>query len=85
MLLMMEADMSEYRYFVLHKALVLAVNLLVLVALTISMYIAAQNPEEFTLEFLKFFGVLLIPTVVLGIWGKRRLRRQLESLPMDPA
>ncbi|GAB1409216.1 hypothetical protein MASR1M90_03700 [Desulfovibrionales bacterium] len=77
--------MSEYRYLVLHKALVLTVNLLVLVALTIAMYMAAQNPEEFTLEFLKFFGLFLVPALVFGVWGKRRLRRQLESLPMDLA
>ena len=48
--------MSEYRFFLLHKILVLSVNVLVLVALTIAMYLASLNPEEFTLEFLKAFG-----------------------------
>lgn len=71
--------MSEYHYFLLDKILVLTVNLLVLAALTVAMYLAAQEPEEFTLVFLKVFGGLLAPTIVLGIAGKRWLRRSINA------
>ena len=67
--------MSEYRFFLLHKILVLSVNVLVLVALTIAMYLASLNPEEFTLEFLKAFGGMLLPILVLVALAKRWLRR----------
>ena len=56
--------MSEYRFFLLHKILVLLINVLVLVALTIAMYVASLNPEEFTLEFIKVFGGILLPILV---------------------
>ena len=77
--------MSEYRFFLLHKVLVVSVNLLVLVALTVSMYLAAQNPEEFTLVFLKVFSGMLLPIVILGFCGKRWLRRSHNSLCGDVA
>ena len=69
--------MSEYRFFLLHKILVLSVNMLVLVALTVAMYLASGNPEEFTLVFIKSFGSLLLPILALGWAGKRWLRRSL--------
>lgn len=77
--------MSEYQIFLFQKILVVVVNFLVLASLTIAMYMASQYPEEFTLVFLKVFGALLVPTVLVGIVGKRRLRRELETVPMDPA
>jgi hypothetical protein len=77
--------MSEYRFFLLHKILVLSVNVLVLVALTIAMYMASLNPEEFTLEFLKAFGVMLLPILVLGVLAKRRLRRCAGDSCGEPA
>lgn len=67
--------MSEYRFFLLHKILVLSVNALVLAALTLAMYLAAGNPEEFTLVFIKVFGASLLPIFGLGLAGKFWLRR----------
>ena len=71
--------MSEYRFFLLHRVLVLSVNALVLAALTVAKYLAAGNPEEFTLVFLKVFGSLLVPVFALGWAGKRWLRRSLST------
>ena len=72
--------MHSYRCFLLHKILVIVVNILVLVSLTLAMYWAAQNPEEFTLVFLKIFGSLLVPTFVVGFVGKRWLQHQTQIL-----
>lgn len=69
--------MSEYRFFLFHKILVLSVNALVLAALTVAMYLASGNPEEFTLVFLKVFGGLLLPIFAVGWAGKRWLRRSV--------
>jgi hypothetical protein len=77
--------MSEYRFFLLHKILVLSVNVLVLVALTIAMYVASLNPEEFTLEFIKVFGGMLLPIMVLGALAKRWLRRSAGDSCGEPA
>ena len=71
--------MNEYHYFLLDRILVVSVNLLVLVALTAAMYLAAQEPEEFTLVFLKVFGGLLAPILVLGFVGKRWIRRNIHA------
>jgi hypothetical protein len=76
--------MSEYRFFLLHKVLVLAVNTLVLAALTVAMYVASGSPDEFTLVFLKAFGGLLVPIFTLGWVGKRWLRRSFVTCG-DPA
>ena len=38
------------------------------------MYMAAQNPEEFTPVFFKVFFSLLVPTLILGIVSKRFIR-----------
>lgn len=77
--------MSEYRFFLFHKVLVLSVNALVLGALTLAMYLAAQKPEEFTLVFLKVFGGALLPIVVLGFGGKWLLRRSSHPTCGDAA
>jgi hypothetical protein len=77
--------MSEYRFFLLHKILVLSINALVLGALTVAMYVASGRPEEFTLVFLKFFGGMLLPIMILGFVAKRRLRRSADSMCGDAA
>jgi hypothetical protein len=77
--------MSEYRFFLLHKILVLSINALVLGALTVAMYLASGRPDEFTLVFLKFFGGMLLPIMVLGFVAKRRLRRSVDSMCGDAA
>jgi len=58
-----------------HWALVIAMNLAVLVELCVAMYLAASSPaEDFTATFMKAFFGMLIPTLVIGVIGKRRLR-----------
>ncbi|MDP2268460.1 MAG: hypothetical protein Q8K46_04750 [Deltaproteobacteria bacterium] len=75
--------MSEYRFFLLHKILVLSINVLVLGALTIAMYVASGRPDEFTLVFLKFFGGMLLPIMVLGFVAKRKLGRSVDPMCGD--
>lgn len=58
-----------------HWVLVIAMNLAVLVELCVAMYLAVASPaEDFTATFMKAFFGMLIPTLVIGILGKRRLR-----------
>ena len=57
-----------------HWVLVIAMNVAVLAELCVAMYLAASSPEDFTATFMKAFFGMLIPTLVIGILGKRRLR-----------
>ena len=54
--------------------LVIVMNVLVLAELCVAMYLAAGNPEDFTATFIKAFFGMLIPTLVVGVLAKRRLR-----------
>ena len=72
--------MSEYRFFLLHKLLVVGLNCLVLAALFIAMYRASLVPDEFTPTFFKTLFSLLLPTAVLGIAGKWFLQRNRRPL-----
>jgi hypothetical protein len=49
-------------------------NLAVLTELCIAMYLAANDPEDFTAAFMKAFFGMLVPTLVIGVLAKRRLR-----------
>jgi hypothetical protein len=71
--------MSEYRLFLLQKLLVLAINLLMVVAVFIAMYLASLNPEDFNTIFFKTIFSLLIPTLIFGFLGKRLLRSREKS------
>jgi len=53
---------------------VIGMNLLVLAELCGAMYLAAGSPEDFTATFIKAFFGMLIPTLVIGVLAKRRLR-----------
>ena len=75
-----EVAMSEYRFFLLHKVLVLAINILVLAALSIAMYRASLYPDDFNATFFKTLFSLFIPILLLGLFGKRRLGRSRPSL-----
>jgi len=57
-----------------HWVLVIAMNVAVLAELCVAMYLAASSPDDFTATFLKAFFGMLIPTLVIGVIGKRRLR-----------
>jgi len=50
------------------------INLLVLAELCVAMYMATQNPNEFTPVFFKVFFALLAPTLVLAFISKRFVR-----------
>ena len=57
-----------------HWVLVIAMNVAVLVELCVAMYLATSSAEDFTATFMKAFFGMLIPTLAIGILGKRRLR-----------
>jgi hypothetical protein len=54
--------------------LVIALDVLVLAELFASMYLAAANPDQFTVTFVKAFFSMLIPTLAIGLLAKRKLR-----------
>jgi|GEM_PF-4353614 len=57
------------------KLFALFINALVLAALTVAMYVAAQNPDQFTPMFFKVFVSLLVPTIIVAIVGRRLIAR----------
>ncbi len=72
--------MSEYKFFLFHKLLVVGINCLVLVALFIAMYHASLDPDTFTPTFFKTLFSLLIPTLLLGFGVKRFLGKRRPVL-----
>jgi uncharacterized membrane protein YGL010W len=72
--------MSESKFFLLHKLLVLSVNILMLTALSIAMYRASLFPDDFTPTFFKTFFAMLVPTLFLGFIGKRVLGKYRPAL-----
>jgi hypothetical protein len=72
--------MSEYKFFLLHKLLVVGINCLVLAALFIAMYRASLVPYELTPTFFKTLFSLLLPTAILGFAGKWFLQRNRRPL-----
>jgi hypothetical protein len=61
-----------------HIIRVVTVNVLVLTELCIAMYMASQNPEEFTAVFFKVFFALLVPTLILSSVSKRFMRPKAQ-------
>jgi hypothetical protein len=53
---------------------VIGMNLLILVELCAAMYLAASGGDDLTATFMKAFFGMLIPTLVIGVLAKRRLR-----------
>jgi len=72
--------MSEYRLFYLQKVLVLAINLLMVVAVFIAMYRASLYPEDFNATFFTTIFSLLTPTLIFGFLGKRLLRTRQNTV-----
>ncbi|MDK9707233.1 MAG: hypothetical protein OEL83_09295 [Desulforhopalus sp.] len=72
--------MSEYRFFLLQKLLVLAINLFMVVAVFIAMYRASLHPEDFNATFFTTIFSLLIPGLVCGFLGKRFLRTRQNTV-----
>jgi hypothetical protein len=56
-----------------HWVFVIAMNVAVLVELCVAMYLATGSPDDFEATFMKAFFGMLIPTLALGVIGKRRL------------
>lgn len=73
--------MSEYRFFLLHKLLVVGVNCLLLASLFIAMYRASLYPDDFTPTFFKTIGPILLLILVLGLGGKYLLNRYRPQSP----
>ena len=71
--------MSEYKFFLFHKLLVISVNCLILIALFIAMYRASLYPDNFNVTFFKTIFTLLIPTLLLGFIGKRFLHNRCNA------
>jgi hypothetical protein len=57
-----------------HIIRLVIINAIVLLELGAAMYIASQNPEEFTPTFFKVFFSLLAPTLILAVISKRFFR-----------
>ena len=53
---------------------VIGMNLLVLAELCVAMYLATSSVEDFTATFIKAFFGMFIPTLLIGVLAKRRLR-----------
>lgn len=56
-----------------HGMVAVAINLLVLAELCIAMAFASSAADDFTATFLKWFFGMLVPTLALGIFARRRL------------
>lgn len=54
--------------------LVIVMDMAVLAELCVAMYLAVASAEDFTATFMKAFFGMLIPTLVIGVLAKRRLR-----------
>jgi len=57
-----------------HWILVIGMNMAVLAELCVAIYLAANDPEDFTAAFMKAFFSMLAPTLVVGFFAKRRLK-----------
>lgn len=65
----------------LHQKIAVAVmDILILAELCFGMYMAHNNPENFTPVFLKSFLVLLIPTLITARFVVKRLRTPEASV-----
>ena len=73
--------MSEYRFFLLHKVLVVVVNILLLASVFAAMYFASLTTEDFNLTFFKTIGTFFLFILVLGVGGKVMLNRYRPLLP----
>jgi len=53
---------------------VILLDVAMLAEVTLSVYMASRNPDEFTPVFMKVFFSMLIPTLIAGIYAIRRYR-----------
>ncbi len=71
--------MSEYKFFLYHKLLVVGLNFLMVAALFIAMYRASLYPDDFNSTFLITLFSILIPTMVMGLLCKLYLRNRSNA------
>jgi hypothetical protein len=53
---------------------VVCMDVAMLAEVTLSVYLASRQPDDFTPIFMKVFFSMLIPTIAAGIFAIRRLR-----------
>ena len=53
---------------------VVCMDVAMLAEVTLSVYLASRQPDEFTPIFMKVFFSMLIPTIAAGIFAIRRFR-----------
>lgn len=58
---------------------VILMDVAMLAEVTVSVYLASKQPDEFTPVFMKVFFSMLIPTLVAGIFAIRRLRNRAPA------
>jgi len=58
------------------KIAVAIVDILIIIELCLTMYLANSNPENFTLLFFKYFPAMFFPTFALGVVAVRKFRQK---------
>lgn len=53
---------------------VIVMDVAVLAEMTVSIYMASRDPDNYTLVFMKAFFSMLVPTVIAGLVAIRRFR-----------
>jgi len=71
--------MSEYRFFLFQKLLVLATNVLVIAGLILAMYRASLYPEDFNGTFFITLFAVIFPVLLFGYLGKCWLSRRFAG------
>ena len=56
------------------RAAVILMDVAILAEVTLSVYLASKQPDEFTPVFMKAFFSMFLPTLTLGIYAIRRYR-----------
>lgn len=73
--------MSEYRFLMLHRILVVCINCLIIGSLFVAMYRASLTPDDFNHTFFKTIGTLFLLILMIGVGGKRILNRHRPLIP----
>lgn len=75
--------MNEYKFDIYSKLVSICANVLVLGAVTLSMYLASFQPDTHLSAFCSWFFAMLVP-ILGGAWlSKRALRRCRGDEPHD--
>lgn len=73
--------MNAYKLDLYSKLLSIAANMLVLGAVTLSMYMASFSPETHLSAFCTWFFSLLVPILGAAWYAKRTLRHRYDGTP----